>query len=116
MSFVHNGIAGSKAPLSAPVKKPLDIGSKSLLVVLYPQHVVGPRLLDCIRDGGLTAHYVDRDDTALQHERFEKLRNGLDLVRTAFGPPLAQSQPLLSSPRLHQVQRIFLGGSVPTST
>ncbi len=66
--------------LSTPIKHALNVSSKTLLIVLYAKHVVGPDFLDCPRNVGLSSHRVDCDNTTFQHERFEKLRNGLDLV------------------------------------
>jgi hypothetical protein len=63
----------------------------------------------------LATHRVDGHNAPLQREHLQQLRDRLNLVRSVFGPALAEHQLLTAGPRLYQVERAFSGDSVSAS-
>lgn len=77
------------------IHKPvLDVLGQVTLIVFDPQYVVGLFIASRLGDRGLSAHRIDRDNTACHIQLAQQRRNRRDFIRFRVRLPLPQGMPL----------------------
>jgi hypothetical protein len=75
------------------------------VIALQGQEIVATLVPDVLRDGGLTAHRINGDNTALDGSQLEEVRHGSDLIGLCLCLDLAYYKaPLVRTPRREHVQ------------
>lgn len=74
------------------------------VVILHTQHVVGAPLANGLRNAGLGAHRIERDDTALKGQRRQQFCDGGDLIELCGRRRPPQYQADVGGKRADQMQ------------
>ena len=82
------------------------------LIALHGQDVVGLLGDDVVSDLGLTAHRVDRHQTAGKFQHLQQLRDGGDLVALVIDHHLAQRDSIRRGPGADHVNRRLAAGRI----